>query len=243
MAGSSNLSIFDEMLWEKKITEPDWYIHFLREARHLEKNSDKKSLDKFRKDSRHFFEKQLQEGNIALGQTGPNLDAERKPVDTIVIHHTSHKPGYRLSYLNAVQMLVIYAPYFTNPTVTGEESLKGQPLWSGHFRNGQQVFWGYHWLMRMNGTFEKLLNDEQLGWHAGNWKINRRSVGICLDNDYEGQDPTKAVLKELAEHIKRFYPGVKMENIIGHCEAREGTTCPGTHFLDTWKSELIKYLV
>ncbi|HLG91091.1 MAG TPA: peptidoglycan recognition family protein [Candidatus Saccharimonadales bacterium] len=231
---------FDKTRWLEAIKSPDWYVEFIKTAKSIEKNRDPEIVDKFRRDSRHFFESQLEQGNIALGKNGPNLDAQREPIDTIVIHHTSHKPGYRLSYLNATHMLVIYAPYFMNPTVQGEENLKNKPLWSGHFKDGKQVFWGYHWLMRMDGKFEKLLEDEQLGWHAGNWQINRRSVAICLDNDYENQDPTDDVLKKLAGFIKEKYPEIK--NVIGHREARGGTTCPGVNFLTIWKLKLVKYL-
>ena len=177
-----------------------------------------------------------------MASKGPNLDEQRQPVDTIVIHHTSNHPGYRLTYLNAVHLLNIYAPYFANPIDQQEKSLKGEPLWSGHFKDGKQVFWGYHWLMRMDGTPTRLLDDNQLGWHAGNWEINRRSVAICLDNDYEKQNPSDNILQKLAAHIKDHYPNVESQNIIGHCEAREGTICPGGHFLSEWKPKLLERL-
>ena len=92
--------------------------------------------------------------------------------------------------------------------------------------------------MRMDGSFERLLNETQIGWHAGNWKINKRSIAICLDNDYEGQDPSDEVLAKLAEHIRREYPDVK--NVIGHCEANQGTVCPGANFLSDWKLKLLR---
>jgi N-acetyl-anhydromuramyl-L-alanine amidase AmpD len=144
--------------------------------------------------------------------------------------------------MNAVQLLNVYAPYFANPTDKREKSLQGQPIWSNHFKNNKQVFYLYHWLMRMDGTFERLLDDDQIGWHAGNWDINKRSIGICLDNDYENQDPTDEVLRKLAHHIKQNYPQIKPKNVIGHREARDGTICPGQNFLTIWKPKLLRYL-
>lgn len=235
---------FDKIYWLSQVKRPDWYIEFALYINNARKflGKDSEELNKISKKARNFFEQALLEDKVCLAFKGPDLDTQRLPIDTIVIHHTSAEPGYRLSYLNATHMLNIYAPYFTNPTDKREKSLKGQPLWSGHFKNGKQVFWGYHWLMRMNGTFEKLLDDGQIGWHAGNWGVNRRSVGICLDNDYERQDPTDDILQKLAAHIKKCYPNIRLQNIIGHREARLGTICPGTNFLSNWKAKLLNYM-
>ena len=219
-------------------------MEFVPYARRSSKQlkEDKEQLNQFHKTVRHFFERALVDNQVSLAATGPNLDVERKAIDTVVIHHTSHTPGYRLSYMEAVHLLNIYAPYYANPTIVGEESLKGQPVWSNHRRAGRQTFIGYHWLMRMDGSFERLLDDDQIGWHAGNWDINCRSIGVCLDNDYEQSDPGPETLKKLAAHIKRHYPNVASNGIIGHCEARVETICPGTNFIDSWKTKLVELI-
>jgi hypothetical protein len=235
---------FDEDHWLKAISRPDWYKEFVKfykqsEAAFAEESEE---LKKFRYTYRRFFEEALKEGKVALASIGPDLDEQREAVDTVVIHHTSNKPGYRITYLNAVHLLNIYAPYFLKPTDEREHSLKDQPIWSGHFKDSQQVFYAYHWLMRMDGKFERLLEDSQIGWHAGNWEINKRSIAICLDNDYEKQDPTDEILRNLADFIKTTYPLIKPDKIIGHCEARSGTICPGTNFKAIWKVKLLSYL-
>lgn len=235
---------FDKNYWQKLIKKPDWYFEYNQFIAQVKKSLGEESEDfrKLNKHIRHFFEKALLENKVALASEGLDLDKERQPIDTIVIHHTSAKPGYRLSYMNAVQMLNVYAPYFADPTDERERSLKGQPLWSGHFKGGQQVFYAYHWFMRMNGAFERLLEDSQVGWHAGNWEINKRSVAICLDNDYEHKDPDNEILRKLVIHIKAHYPQVKKEKIIGHCEARKGAICPGKNFIAGWKPKLLQYV-
>jgi hypothetical protein len=226
---------FDENRWQEAIKKPDWYLEFGEYAKKIKLKDvpETKAHAELKKKVRNFFENALEQGQINLGGDGYNFDNERQQIDTVVIHHTSAKPGYELSYLNAVQLLNIYVPAY----VHGKE--RGQPIWSGHFYKGRQVFWGYHWLMRMDGSFEKLLNDNQIGWHAGDWEINKRSIGICIDNDYDGKDPTEEILQKLAIHIREKYPRTKL---IGHCEARKGTTCPGKNFLDGWRQDLLSYL-
>jgi hypothetical protein len=235
---------FDKSYWGKIIQSPDWYLKFVPYMQDMQKELEKNPEEgtKFIKTVRYFFEEALENDLVNLATEGPNLDEERQPIDTVVIHHTSSQPRYPLSYMNAVQLLNIYAPYYTDPTIRNERGLAGKPIWSGHFLNGKPSFIGYHWLMRMDGNFERILMDEELGWHAGNWEINKRSVGICLDNDYDHQEPSNDLLEKLAGHIKQNYNFVRFDKIIGHCEAREGTTCPGKNFLTGWKNNLLQFL-
>jgi hypothetical protein len=227
---------FDEAHWSEVIRRPGWAAEFHEFAKRaqLKTKADEKKQERLNKKIRHFFESALQKGQVYLADTGEDFDKQRQPQDTIVIHHTSDKPGYELGYLNATQLLNIYVPYYA-----GQKNL---PVWSGHFHKGRPVFWGYHWLMRMDGSFERLLSDEQVGWHAGDWGINKRSIGVCLDNDYENQDPSDETLRKLAGFISDNYPSIRPSGIIGHCEARSGTICPGKNFLDGWKSLLLEYL-
>jgi N-acetylmuramoyl-L-alanine amidase len=237
---------FNETKWRTAITKHDWYIVLYPELKEMRRSWEvepetQRTVDmKF--EVRNFFETALRDGSLALATSGPNLDKERKAIDTIVIHHTSAKPGYRLSHMNAVQLLNVYVPYFNNPSesIPGEKRLKGEPLWSNHVRGGQPVFYLYHWLMRMDGSFERLLKDNELGWHAANWGINCRSVAICLDNDYDQRDPSPEVLQKLADFIRNKYPRISIDRIFGHGEVSvKGTTCPGKDFAGGWKKQLL----
>ena len=87
---------------------------------------------------------------------------------------------------------------------------------------------------------KRLLNDDEIGWHAGNWDTNCRSIAICLDNDYSKSEPTDLVLKSMTNLIKRKYPQIKARNIVGHCEINPKTECPGGSFLKEWKPKLIQ---
>jgi len=104
-----------------------------------------------------------------------------------------------------------------------------------------------HWFVRHDGTAERLLNDNEIGWQAGNWNINCRSVAICFDGDYENTRPSDIELSAAANIIKDHYPQIARERILGHREVNQKTTCPSNLFLsDTthrgWKDDLLALL-
>jgi len=236
---------FDEQKWSEIIKDNNWYLKILDEYKYLmaltEKNS-KEIREEIKNEICDFFQEHLEKGDVALGKDGPNWDEQRKPIDTIVIHHTAHPPGITWQRLNATHLLRLYATYYANPYYEEDKYIKGQPIFSHHFRNGTQVFYAYHWLVRMDGTWEKLLNDNEIGWQAGNWDINCRSIAICLDNDLENSSPPDRVILSVAKLIKEKYPQVSLERIIGHREANPKTTCPGNKFLTEWKFKIIEAL-
>jgi hypothetical protein len=236
---------FNQEYWEELITRPNWYFKYVELQKRAKQvlGEESEPYNELKNKLRVFFEEALLQNKLEVAASGPNLDKEREPIDTIVIHHTSAKPGYRLSYMNAVQLLNIYAPYFAKPKDEREKSLSGQPVWSNHFRGGKPSFLAYHWLMRMDGSFERLLEDSQIGWHAANWDINKRSIAICLDNDYEKQDPTEEILQKLAKFINKQYSNISNQRIVGHGEvSRNPTICPGTNFTMVWKPKLSELL-
>ena len=177
-----------------------------------------------------------------LAAEGNDLDIERKPIDTIVIHHTKNLPGMTLDRLNAMHLLRIYGRYFANPTDVREKHLKGQPVWSGHFYEGRQVFWGYHWLIREDGSQKHNLKDNYIGWQAGNWDINTRSVGICIDDDLSNKEPGDKVINSLAELIGSRYKNISEDRIFGHCDVNKQTDCPGHLFHESWRQKLLQKL-
>jgi hypothetical protein len=190
-----------------------------------------------------FFERCLETGGIALGPPR-NTDGERKKIDTVVIHHTSNPPSMRPSRLSAIELIRLYGPYFAKPTYAGDHLLKGQPIYSGHVRKGKQVFWPYHWIVRRDGGVERLLYDSEIGWHAGDWDVNRRSVAVVLDGDYEHARPSPIELIGIAKVVRLHYPQVPLTRIVGHREITSKTECPSNLFLDGtsakgWKADIL----
>lgn len=210
----------DEVYWRQALMQPDWYITLSEDFQRLEKLAELESDYSRRKlikgEAYELVESMLKQDLIPLAINGDNLDSSRLPIDTAVIHHTKNTPGMTLDRLNAMQLLRVYGMYYANPRDETELHFKGSPVWSGHFYNGQQVFWVYHWLIRDDGKAEQILKDEYIGWHSGNWNINTRSIGICIDDDLTDKEPSDAVIEGVADVIRKHYPSIISDNIIGY---------------------------
>jgi len=232
-------------MWWDALGKPNWYIRLVKDFKQLELRAEQQENDPNHKEIKGeaytLVERALRENHVLLGVSGEDFDRERRPIDTIVIHHTKNSPGMTLDRLNAMQLLRIYGEYYANPT-EDQRFLRGQPIWSGHFYNDRQVFWGYHWLIRTNGAAEQILGDQYVGWHAGNWSVNTRSIGICIDNDLSNEAPSKTVLNAVVGIIRRHYQDVPSANIIGHHDANFSTACPGNLFYAVWRQQLITAL-
>ncbi len=233
------------MSWDREISRPDWYLTVIPEVEILVRKShglQEAERLAIKQTLYDYFEMRLARHAFALGQGTHGADSERNNIDTIVIHHTSNPPGLSPLRLSAIELMRLYGPYFANPPEK-ERTLCGKPLFSGHERNGQQVFWPYHWLVRNDGRAERLLSDAEIGWHAGNWNINCRSIAIALDNDYENSKPSGLILEAVAALIVDRYGQVPITRVLGHREVNQRTACPSKMFLDRegekgWKTDL-----
>lgn len=233
----------DEAYWREALTKPLWYLRVKDDFERLEalaRNEDDYDKRKQIKAKAYsLVEEAWKQGAMPIATSGDNLDAERKSIDTIVIHHTKNKPGMTLERLNAIQLLRIYGRYFADPSDSREKHFKGQSVWSGHYYNSRQVFWGYHWFIREDGTSEHILKDDYIGWHSGSWDVNTRSVGICIDDDLEDKEPSDTVIQSIADVIKQHYPSANPSRIVGHGEVNKNTTCPGSLFYTSWKQKIL----
>src|SRR3989338_6695040 len=167
-----------EQKWLAAIRHDDWYLRISDDYKSLIKQAEESSKEVSReiKDGiSKFFEDHLAKNDVALGKDGPNWDEERKPIDTVVIHHTKNAPGITWQRLSAMQLVRLYATYYASsrykedtqikgPTPletararSGSLSLTGQAIFSNHFRNGRQGFYAYHCLCRIGGPAEGVL--------------------------------------------------------------------------------------
>lgn len=232
----------DEAFWREALSKPTWYLllknDFARLERLAEKETDYTRRKRIKDEAYSLVEEAVREKRLPTADHGDDFDSERKAIDTIVIHHTKNKPGMTLERLNAIQLLRVYGEHYAS--AMGPE--QKQPVWSGHFYNEQQVFWGYHWLVRANGTSERILRDDYIGWHAGNWDINTRSIGICIDDDLSDKEPSAVVIQAVADIITQHYTDTRAPEVLGHCEVNEHTACPGYLFVESWKRKLTTQL-
>ncbi|PIR45166.1 MAG: hypothetical protein COV10_00620 [Candidatus Vogelbacteria bacterium CG10_big_fil_rev_8_21_14_0_10_51_16] len=240
----------DFTAWRSVLGQPDWYLRLLTELKALQASIASEPPERQRelKDSVYeFFETEIAAGRVAFGMSGHDFDAERQPIDTAVIHHTANAPGITAERISVIHLLRLYATYYAHPYLESEQHIKGTPLYSGHFSDGKQVFYAYHWLVRQDGSTERLLEDREIGWHAGAWEVNCRSVGICLDGDYRSRRPSNIELRATARILRENYPKIVKERLLGHREVNPKTDCPSNLFLSTpkdrgWKEDLLTLL-
>lgn len=232
----------DEVAWRAEVARPDWYLRIQDEYEELltrARNSDRATAHAIATEIYGFFERVLAAGAIAVGGKGPDWDADRMPIDTAVIHHSKRPPGMTWQRLDAVHLIRIYARHYADPPQS-DAALKGQRITSGHRRGAREIFVAYHWLVRRDGSCERLLNDDETGWHAGDWTTNCRSIGVCIDADLEHEAPSGTQLRALARLIRTRYPAIAPNRILGHCEINHQTSCPGKRFLGGWKDALVE---
>jgi len=154
------------------------------------------------------------------------------PTDTVVIHHSADPPGMTWQRLNQIQFQNLYVPVYNSNSK--DPVVKGLTPQSGHYRYDDatgvlvQIYYAYHAIVRQNGTSEPLLNLTEVGWHAGRWAENMRSLGLVMDGDYrEGSGPSDKVIKGLAKQILEWKKILPLKYLKSHREVNKKTTCPG----------------
>jgi len=242
MANESENANNDEHVWREQLAHPDWYVRledYLRQEVFPVIHDNPELMER-----RHKFysvvDQMLKNGQIPLATEGPDLDAERQPIDTVVIHHTEEDPNIPLERLNAIGFVRQFAQKYLDDDLYGHKGVRSQSIWSGHFRDGRMVFFAYHWLIRPDGEHERLLEDKYIGRHAID--LNPRSVGIAFSGNYEHSTPPIEQIKATAKILSDNYSFVDQGRILGHCEVMKNRTCPGDRFLSEWKSTLLYLL-
>ncbi len=192
-------------------------------------------------DSAHWFRA---DGTI-------NWEAEKQekkiPTDHVIFHHTSGRANRSLDELSNLERERLYVPRF-NPSIPDPNIPKGTLVQSGHYRkiNSEraQVFYAYHWLIRQDGKCEQLLNDDEVGWHCGNWDMNNRSIAICFDGNLVGSKPTDQQYRAAAALLAAYMAKYKITagNVMGHDDV-VATDCPGEWFKAGGKDKLIQLAV
>ena len=178
--------------------------------------------------------------------------ASSHAVDSIVVHHTT-TDTLTIWELEAFSLLRLYLPLFMDKDGVGlpfikfliqmHPQLQDQPLApaSGHFmirRNEEGVeervhtFVGYHYMIYPDGTVVELLDQDYVGFHAGNYPVNIRSIGIALVGDFSHTEPTPAAQAALKELVTTLNQQLGVQYIDGHSKVRKSgpTVCPGGWF-------------
>lgn len=103
-----------------------------------------------------------------------------------------------------------------------------------------------HYGVGQNNNVDQYVPESKTAWHAANYPVNQRSIGIENVNasgapNWDVADSTKNTLVELVTDIVRRNPRIGKlvvgQNLVGHKDvSRSPTACPGQ--LEGWLQEL-----
>lgn len=108
-----------------------------------------------------------------------------------------------------------------------EKTMKA--IYNAHKMNGLlpggQI--SYHWVIGNNWEAEGRAQNT-VGYHAGNWLANLSSVAICLNGNFQNDQPTDYQKEKLTAKIMKFmeYYGLEKKSIKLHRNFT-ATACPG----------------
>lgn len=160
----------------------------------------------------------------AQPRPSPNQDA-RPPgiaVDLLVIHNISLPPGE-----------------FGGPWIDDLFMNRLDPLAHPYFRALADLRVSAHLLIRRDGALIQYVGLHDRAWHAGVSRFADRdhcndfSIGIELEgtDDLAYTDWQYQRLIETTQHIRRLFPAIGIERIVGHCDIAPGRkTDPGPAF-------------
>ncbi len=169
---------------------------------------------------------------------GRNAKVERDKPDMVVVHHTNTASTLTYDDLNALGLLRLYVPEYLKgfPNYDG----KKYPISSGHVYKDRPTFDGYHYLVWPDGRWEQPLKLGYTGFHAGNYPINCRSVGIAIVDDLTEKQPSEGAVARVAEFIRQLTPSI----VLGHQDIMingkaMAVNCPGERTWSLWKPKLL----
>jgi N-acetyl-anhydromuramyl-L-alanine amidase AmpD len=93
-----------------------------------------------------------------------------------------------------------------------------------HINNNGWAGIGYHFYIRKDGIIYRGRPEKYVGAHCENY--NSVSIGICLEGNFEIEQPTNEQLQSLSElihNLKQKYGNVQ---VVGHRDLN-ATACPG----------------
>ena len=115
-------------------------------------------------------------------------------------------------------------------------AVEGKSQAEGVERNHRERFKGqnpegiaYHYLYENDGTEIIGRPEGSIGWHAGVWKVNKRSIGMCLAGRFSEdtsatEDQLESISSRLVDVCVRHR--IRWDNVKLHRDIKS-TSCPG----------------
>lgn len=163
----------------------------------------------------------------AVLMTG-QYDVQRLPITHVVLHHTVTPTDTTWKQLSTIGKSRGYVDY--------PHSYHYDP------ETGEETFIQYHWLVYTDGTIRECMNTkDDIAWHAGDWEMNRKSIGLAFVGDFRTNTVTDEMLRNLALKLIPYDRAIGGSGltILGHREISQ-TACPA-NVLD-YRNQLVDYI-
>ena len=117
-----------------------------------------------------------------------------------------------------------------------------------NFRSSLGYYVGYHYLISKLGKLTQTRADTDVGAHCREKMMNWRSLGICMEGNFDEEFPTKEqtnTLADLLRELKKRY-NIPESRIVPHRHfavnrwtGKPYKTCYGKNLRDSWARELL----
>lgn len=131
-------------------------------------------------------------------------------------NYTKGRQGRSIDYL---------VVHYTGGSKTAEGAARANTIYFGRERVGASA----HYFIDDGYTIWNSVREEDTAWHAGNWNINTRSIGIevCSAGEFTGREIER--LSWLIQHLMQKY-NIPASRVIRHYDSN-GKHCPA-HYVD-----------
>jgi N-acetyl-anhydromuramyl-L-alanine amidase AmpD len=85
----------------------------------------------------------------------------------------------------------------------------------------------YHYMIEKDGKVIKCADESEIKWHASNYDINKRSIGLCMTGNFDIEYPTKEQLRSLNSLILEIKTRHNIKDIEPHRAYAPYKSCPG----------------
>jgi hypothetical protein len=150
-------------------------------------------------------------GNTVLNPAWPEQVRNVADIQRIIVHHEAQEEG---TVYDDAPRYEAEAQYQNNVSIPGSKGLQ------------------YHFKIDNVGQIFQIRPFNITTWHAGNLPVNNHSIAVCLDGNFEVQQPTREQfesLKQLLDWLSTQHPEFPavQGDVSAHSEVIDHTYFPG----------------
>lgn len=135
-----------------------------------------------------------------------------RKIDKIIIHHSFTSKNLD-----------------TNKTIQSISRNHKERLHQPQSKTG--LYAAYHYIIGGNGKIVHTRLNDEIGYHASNWPVNKTSIGICLLGNFDSETPNPSQLWALRDLVKAIKSKYYIREVSGH-RKYSSKSCPGKNFTD-----------